>query len=423
MKKALRTYGRYFVAIIVLAAIGTVCGAYVLLQQRFPNPFKSQYELNADMVNTSGLTSGLGQPVNVAGVKVGLVSDVQLRDGRALVKMTIDPNQLRQSDVRTNAQAVLTPRTPGKDFTVELFPGRKPARSVEEGATIPLEETNVPVDSDDLTAALDRDTRDFFALLINGAGQGLDGRGRDLRELFKALGPTVEQAQRVGSALAARRHEIKRLVGNLRVLSAATAKKDRELGQLVDASNATLGALASEDSALQAAVARLPGTLAAARSTLVNTTGFANALGPTLTRLEPTARRLPATLRDLAPLVAEGVPILRRKVRPFVRATIPLARKLRPAVRDLSAQAPDLTGAFSVLQYVAGELGYNPPGDNEGFLYWFAWFTHNANSLTSTMDAHGSVWRGLGILDCNSATQQPALAALLQALTGPLPAC
>jgi phospholipid/cholesterol/gamma-HCH transport system substrate-binding protein len=423
VKKALRNYGRYFVALIVLAVIGTVCGGYVLLQQRFPNPFAASYELNAELVNTAGLTPGLGQPVNVAGVKVGLVSDVKLKDGRSRVKMSIDPGELKQSDLRANAQAVLTPRTPGKDFTVELFPGRKSAPPLPKGGTIEIAETKVPVDSDDLTAALDRDTRDFLELLINGAGQGLHGRGRDLRALFRALGPTAQQAERVGSALAARRHQLKRLIGNLRVLTSAVARKDGELSQVVDASNATLGALANEDVALRASIAKLPGTLSAARRTLGNTAPFANLLGPTLNSLQPTAAHLPSTLRALRPLAREAAPILRKKVRPFVRATIPVARGLNPAVRDLSKQAPDLTGAFSVLQYVAGELGYNPPGDNEGFLHWFAWFNHNANSLISTDDAHGGVWRGLILADCASLTGVPAFGALIQAITGPLPTC
>jgi phospholipid/cholesterol/gamma-HCH transport system substrate-binding protein len=83
---------------------------------------------------------------------------------------------------------------------------------------------------------------------------------------------------------------------------------------------------------------------------------------------------------------------------------------------------PSLSNAFRVLEYVANELGYNPPGDNEGFLFWLAWFIHNANSLLSTQDAHGAVWRGMLVFDCKQLSQQPGT-TLLQTLLGPIPGC
>ena len=420
MKKALRTYGQYFVAVVILAAIGTACSLYIVLQQRLRTPFQDRYEMRAEFRGSSGLTPGLGQPVNVAGVKVGTISGVELRDGRAVVSMDIDPAELKE--VRANAQAILQPVTPGKDLTVELFPGRRPARVISPGGLIPLAETRTPIDSDDLSNVLDRDARDFLDILVTTGGQGVRGRGEDLRRLFKALGPTTKQLEQIGGALADRRRQMRRLVHNLGLVTRAAGAKDRELAQVVDAANATLGALAGEEAALRASIERLPGTLSAARRSLRNIQPFANALGPALGALEPTARRLPATLRSAAPLVAEGVPIVRDRLRPFVRATIPVARELRPTTRDLSRQTPNLTSAFSVLQYVGNEIAHNPPGDNEGFLFWNAWFFHNVASALSTDDAHGAAIRGLAITSCDSVAD-PTLGPLIEIITGPNPAC
>jgi hypothetical protein len=50
---------------------------------------------------------------------------------------------------------------------------------------------------------------------------------------------------------------------------------------------------------------------------------------------------------------------------------------------------PHLSKAFSVLNYVVNELGYNPPGAEEGYLFWTAWFFHNADSILSIEDAQG----------------------------------
>ena len=421
MRRALERYGASVVAILALGAVAVVTGSYILLQQRLSNPFQERYEMKGEFAATSGLTPGLGQAVNVAGVKVGTITDVELRDGRALVSMEVDPGELPR--VYANARAVLQPVTPAKDLEVALFPGGKPARVISPGGTIPVARTDVPVDSDELTALLDRDTRDFLETLVSSGGDGLRDRGRDLRALLRALGPTSAQLEDIGAALADRRAALRRLVHNLAMLTRAAGAKDRELADVVEAANATVGALAGEDVALRQSIARLPGTLAAARRTLGRTPPFADELGRAVNALQPSARRLPSALRAARPLVDTAVPILRNRVRPFVRETIPLGRDLQPAIRDLNIQTPHLTSAFAVLQYVGNELGHNPPGDNEGFLFWTAWLFHNLSSAVSTEDAHGAAARGLALTSCESFVDFPDLAPVLQLIVDPLPTC
>ncbi|MEA2124862.1 MAG: phospholipid/cholesterol/gamma-HCH transport system substrate-binding protein, partial [Solirubrobacteraceae bacterium] len=92
--------------------------------------------------------------------------------------------------------------------------------------------------------------------------------------------------------------------------------------------------------------------------------------------------------------------------------------------KDLVAMTPDLTTAFEVLNYVVNETAFNPPGDNEGFLYWTAWFAHNAASMLSTEDAHGGQWRGLALIQCSSLTgQQGGLGQLFDQFFGASVAC
>ncbi len=40
-KLQLKRYGRYFVVLVVLWVIGFAAGAYIVVNQRFPNPFAS----------------------------------------------------------------------------------------------------------------------------------------------------------------------------------------------------------------------------------------------------------------------------------------------------------------------------------------------------------------------------------------------
>ena len=422
MRRSIQLYGKWLIAIAALAVLATISGLYIVINQRLQLPWKDSYSVRAELATVQGLNPGLGQAVNVAGVRVGTIARAHLEDGVAVLDLEIDPGKLPA--VYRDASADLVPNTPLKDMQVELRPGTPKAGRMSENGTIDVLRTSPPVDSDELTNSLDADTRAFFETLMSGASIGLEGRGEDLREVFKALEPTADQAREISSALAARRRELRRLVGNLAVLSRAAATKDRELTRVVSASNATFGAIAAEETALRASLQRLPGSLANATDSIDEVTALADELGPTLDRLLPAVRSLPAALRAAGPLAREATPILRTKLRPLVREIQPLAADLAPTTRDLRAVTPNLFSAFKVLNYVVNELAYNPPGDNEGFLYWLAWFAHNGNSMLSTADAHGGFWRGLALLNCSSlGSSDPALGDIVNQVLGPLPIC
>jgi phospholipid/cholesterol/gamma-HCH transport system substrate-binding protein len=71
---------------------------------------------------------------------------------------------------------------------------------------------------------------------------------------------------------------------------------------------------------------------------------------------------------------------------------------------------------------VVNVLAYNPPGSEEGFLFWLAWFIHNGNSVVTVEDAHGVAWRGLVMFGCSTLGQVLAANPALQPLSQ-LPLC
>ncbi len=421
MKRALRTYGRYVAAIAFLAILAVVSGAYILVNQRLSVPFNDRYTVHADVVAASGLTPGLGQAVNVAGVRVGQISGTELVDGRARIAMEIDPKKLPK--VYDNAVAELVADTPLKDLVVELGPGKPPGKPLPDGGVISVGASSVPVDSDELTNALDADTRAYFDLLVHGFSEGVDGRGRDLNQLLRALGPTAEQIEDITSALAERRAELKRLVGNLAILTKAAATKDQEIASVVSSANATLEAVAGQEDNLRASLDRLPGTLSGVRESLVRARGFAGELRPTLERLQPAVEILPSALRDAGPLLETAEPVLRTRLRPLVRELQPLAADLGPTTSALSDMTPDLSRAFQALTYAVNSLAYNPPGSDEGYLYWLAWFVHNAASVGSVQDAHGAATRGLLLFSCDGLTAESLFNELLPLVLTNIPIC
>lgn len=400
-----RIYVRFLAVIAVLGITGIAATAYLLVQQRAPHPFRDVYEVQAEFTSADAILGGLGQPVNVVGVKVGQVAGVELVDGRARVTLEIERDKV--PSVRRNATAVLEPVTPLKDMQINLDPGRAPAPALGKGDVLGVAQTAPVVPLSDLLSVLDEDTRAFMSSMVASLDRGIAGRSTDLRRALRALGPTTQQAGRIAEVAAERRRELSRLVTNLARVTRA-ASQDRRLAELVGAGNATLAAVAGQDDALRDALRELPPTLAVTESTLTNLQPFAAQAGPALTALEPAVRALPATLRALRPFADETATALRGEVRPLVRETVPLARDLAPAVASLTGQAPQLTRSFQVLTYLVNELAYNPGGKNQGYLFWLAWGLHNFNSMISLGDAHGGIGRAQVVANCYGAQEEQA---------------
>lgn len=400
MTLQIRRYGRSLLILLSLMAVGTAAGFYILTQQRLPNPFKTFYPINAAFPTVAAVAPGLGEPVNVAGVHVGEITATSLQGGQGVIHMEIDPTKLPGRQLYRDAAAELVPNTPLKDMQVNIFPGHVSAGVLPRGATIPVAQTTSPVDSDELLDVLDTDTRTWFSSLIAELDRATTGRGRDIRDLLRTLGPTSSQLRQISDLLANRRQELAAIVHNLGVLTKAASQKDVQLGTVVRAGNTTVQALARENVALRDSVVRLPGTLATARKTLQDLIPFANTLGPTATALLPTARRLPTTLRDSQTLFQGAALLPLNQIPPFVNAVAPLAALLPGLGQDLLTEVPELIDSFKVLAYATNEIAFNPGGRNPGFLYWIAWFAHNSDSFLSTSDANGPVWRTLSLVTC-----------------------
>ena len=310
-----------------------------------------------------------------------------------------------------------------EDFRSPTHAGLAPSSEVPPGGTvlticpIPASQTISPIDSDDLLSSLDGDTRAWFTSLVNALNTGTAGRGMDIRALLRTLGPTASQMRQVSDLLAARRTELSAIVHNLGTLTQETSQKDAQLRTAIRAGDITVRALGTQNVALQRAVELLPGTLQTARTTLTDLTSFSNVLGPTATALVPVARRLPQTLTDSKTLFESAALLPLNQIPPFINAVLPLARQLPGLESNLAKVTPALSDSFKVLAYVTNETAYNGGGRNPGFLYWLAWFAHNANSFISNSDANGPVWRSLTLTTCAGLKNLP-FGPLLQVLLG-----
>ena len=419
MRRQLRYHGKWLIVIGFFALLAATAATWIFVNQRLRTPFADRYELRVAFENTQSLTGGLGQPVNVAGVRVGDVVSTELEDGRSVAKLSIERDRLPR--VYRDARAALRPNTPLEDMQIELYPGRRTAGAIADGGLVGLSRTNVPVDSDEFTALLDADTRAYLDGLISAVARGSRRRGEDLRAALETLGPTTAQLRELNGSLAARRRQIRRVVRNLSLVARAAGSRERDLRGVVSGANATLGALAREDRALREALELLPDTLTAARSSLSRAERLAGDLPATLDALTGSARQLPGALRATQGMLDSANPTL-AELRPFLRESRPVSRHIASATRRLARVGPDLRSSFTVLDRVANALAYNPPGSEEGYLFWTAWFFHNVNSVFSSEDAHGAVTRGLfvapGGASPTGSSGQRRLTPIQQLLTG-----
>ena len=397
MKLAIQKHWKDVLAIIGLVVVSTLVGGYILNQQRLRLPFiqEAPFRIAAEMSDVHGVTPGQGQTVEVSGVKVGRIGGTRVRNGVAVVDLDLFPKY--RDLVKTDARALLRPRTGLKDMFVDIDPGSPSAPPAKEGFVIPVERTLTDVDLDEVLETLDQDTREYVQLLAHGTAEGLSDRGDDLAELFRRYGPTVRDLRRVNQAVAQEREGIKDSVHGLALLSEELAGKEEEIGDLVDASSGVFRSLASEDRNIAASLDRLPGTLRQATQTMGSVRGFARELRPTATALIPTFRALEDASEQVPPNARAITPVLRTQIRPFVREAQPLVADLRTAAGGVSRALPDFEQVGVRLNNLLNMLAYNPKGREEpgvagreeGYLFWLAWTTHQAANLFNIDDANG----------------------------------
>lgn len=123
MRDAIKSHTRDFVAVIGMVVLAIGVAAYILAHERlrFPLIQDAPKQVWVEMENARGVTPGQGQTVRVAGMRVGDVGKVELEDGKARVRMDLDPEH--RALVRRDATVLLRPRTGLKDMFLALDPG------------------------------------------------------------------------------------------------------------------------------------------------------------------------------------------------------------------------------------------------------------------------------------------------------------
>ncbi|MEX2554860.1 MAG: MCE family protein [Actinomycetota bacterium] len=158
----------------------------VMAFQVLPTVFGRSYSIFGIFSAAGGVATN--QEVTYRGVQVGRVGEMTLTDRNVRIELIIEAGHRIPRD-GTSAR-VLFKSAVGEQF-VDILPEQVGAPFFEEGDTIPLERTSIPIQIEDLLRELDAVLRSIdpqaLGSLINELGAGLTGHGDDLKNVILAL--------------------------------------------------------------------------------------------------------------------------------------------------------------------------------------------------------------------------------------------
>jgi phospholipid/cholesterol/gamma-HCH transport system substrate-binding protein len=406
VREQIERYRTAFIAVVTMVVIAAAVGGYILAHENLKLPGwvpvfgRDYYTLKADIQTAQAVTPGQGQAVTIAGAKIGEVASVDLRNGVATITMKVTPKYAR---IYRDATLLLRPKTQLQDITVEVDPGTPSAGKLPSGSTLPLSQTAPNVNFDEFLSSLDAETRAYLQELLAGAGVGFKDNGKAFAATLKRFSPLTREVQEISKELAKRHENTARAIHNFRLLMEALGGKDKQLSELVDASNAVFATFAKEDQNVQSTLRLLPGALTKTRSGLGKLATAAHVLGPTLHELQPFASALAPANASTQKFARATKPVIENEIRPFAREILPTVNQIAPSTKELAEAFPKLATSFSVFNEFFNELANNPGKSQGGFLFFLEWANHNLNSVISSSDANGVLGRTLVYFNCEVA--------------------
>jgi virulence factor Mce-like protein len=390
-------------------------------------PFVPRHHIEAVFSNATQLKKG--SPVRIAGVDVGEVAGVSRGPGHtAQVTMQISGNGL---PVHRDATARIRPRLFLEGgFYVELHPGSPSVGDLDDGGTIPLRNTSVPVQFDQVLSALRHPERRELQALLDRLHRGLTGPGvAALRATLPLLAPTLRDGTYVAQAAqGVHAHDLSQTIQGLQRTTAALDRRPADLAGLITNLDRTTTALADRGRQLAASIPALdgvledtPAALAAVRRIQPRLRDFARAILPALRIAPPVLRRAAPLLDQARALVRPSeLPALVHRLRPVTRALPGLERRL-DALFPLVTPVTDCL-AQRVVPVLNAKLDDGKLSTGDPAWLDLAHATVSLNSVAQDFDANGPMVRYLFQLGAQtiSTGALPGIGTLLGSVSQPL---
>ncbi len=332
-------------------------------------PWADHYEVTA--VFESGQKLRTSNPVRIAGVNVGEVTDVKLltedetdqtvattadaldspEGGGVAVTMSLDEDAL---PLHEDALFKIRPRLflEGNYF-IDVQPGSPSAPVVAEDHTFPVNRTSYSVQLDQVLTTLQYDVRQNLQTLLQEFGSALSvhGGADGLRQLNKA-GPNLRfSAQVAESTRGTQEGDLRGMISGLSRVLGGLSKSESDLRELITNFRIFTGSFAAEDEALGRAIEQLPDTLRAAQPAFDNLNASFPMVRAFAREALPGVKTSPESLRASRPFIEQlrlltSPPELQGLVKDL-RPTVPRLWALGRANVDLFKETRAFSSCFN----------------------------------------------------------------------------
>jgi phospholipid/cholesterol/gamma-HCH transport system substrate-binding protein len=314
------------------------------------------YTFNAQFSNIENLAHA--SDVDMAGVPVGTVQNLQIGKGDVTVHMVLH----RNGPLHQGAQVQIQDKTLINETFVEVTDGNGP--KLPSGTTLPLSAAKNFTSLNTLFDAFPPPTQDAARQLLTSFNSATYGRSADLSNLLGDLANVGAQGQTVFDVLAAQSGDLQQLVRQTGTLMAVLDEGQGQIGDLATSAEQVSQATATSQAALAQTVQQLPAVITSAHNAsgsietlssalspialnlqraaptlneaLITLPGTTNALRTVLPSLNSTLVDAPATLRPL-PTTAQNLTNLLPSGANVLSNFNPVVHFLEPYNRDIGA--------------------------------------------------------------------------------------
>jgi virulence factor Mce-like protein len=371
-------------------------------------PFVPTRELKVDIASGSDLVAG--NEVREGGFRIGLVQQlkpIQLRSGQIAAQLTIQLDKA-YGKVPVDSTAAIRPRSLLGLKYVDLVKGHA-HKLFTDGATMPISQTHVPVQFEDVFQLFRPKTRRAIDQNLVGYGDALAGRGSALNDTIAALPSLLGHLRPVAQYLSAPGTQLTRLLNNLEGFMGTVAPVAGTNARLFTDMATTFAAIGRSPQSLEATIAKSPSTEQVSTNSLAVQRPFLVDLNRLGVDLAPATASLKTALPVINPAIEQGT-------RTLIRTPV-LNAKLQGVMRSLKglAQAPGTNVGINALDATVNILNpmvrYLGPYVTvcDSWNYFWTYLSEHISEQTSFGFAQRVLFMFANSLQPNNVTQQGAI--------------
>lgn len=334
-------------------------------------PFVPTQQLKVDVANAEQLVNG--NEVREGGFQIGLLADmrpVRFPNGNVGAQLTLQLSK-KYGDVPVDSHVAIRPLSLLGLKYVDLTKGQS-KRIIADGGTLPIGQTDTPVNVDDIFDMFDNKTRVAAQENLGGYGDVLAGRGPALNDTLSSLPQLLQYLQPVASYLSQPSTGLVPFFHALNSFMSAVGPVAQTNADLFRDMATTFAAIDRNPAALEQTIAESPSTLQVSTRSLQIQQPFLDDLTTFGNYMTPATASLNQALPILNPTLEEGT-------RTLVR-TPALDAKLQQLMNALKAvaQAPGTNLGINALVHTGDTLNpmirYLAPYQTVCD-YWNYWWT------------------------------------------------